>query len=295
MPAQITFLRVRRFAGGYINKGRACCLPTGRSTTMTRPYAFSLRLPAAPVRGIPSTRNCQALVLLRALGALRVALLLALPVLCFGCMPSYTSQELLPAPVSLVPGRPVYVALPRNPPNDNEGIGALTGTMLVQNLALYSSKVELGTSVETRQPALASARKAGAAYLFIATLVNWREVEHPIGSGSSVGLFLTAFAVDDGRMLSMREIWAVDESLWEKSKVSEHAAEVLRRKVGEFFVSKPVVIPPAPSPASPTASPTVAGQAPQSGQITLPAAPTSPAASGQVNSHRQVDEPREPR
>lgn len=189
-----------------------------------------------------------------------------------GCMKQTSVQEMMPVSALMETGSLIYVALSKDAPG-RPGSGESATALLNAALLPYASRVVTGNAVETRQPALASARAAGARYLLVLSLVRWQTAQ-ATGATSSAGMYLSAFDAASGRMLSMRELWARDAALFSASSPAEQTAQVLRENMTSFF--SPLAPGPLPSP-QPT-QPTQPAQSAQPAQPGGAAAqnPTSP-------------------
>lgn len=109
---------------------------------------------------------------------MRRILVASVALLLFGCADSHKIAPVTSAPQKLSTTGSVYVARPEDGLYANReysGSGRMTAQIVANAFAKHIDRTETGSRVETREEALASAKKLGATYLVLPQILHWED------------------------------------------------------------------------------------------------------------------------
>lgn len=143
----------------------------------------------------------------------------------------------------LIRGKAVYVTLPPdkgkffNDENIVSGSGKALQASLGEVISEYASNVILASEIETRVPALESARSCGADYVFISTLLGMERDGQRVDMAEG---YITVFKVSSGKQMFMR-FFRVKRGIEVFDKYPDNTLMVvLPEMTGKMFSRSPV-------------------------------------------------------
>lgn len=165
----------------------------------------------------------------------RYLLLLSL-VLPLGCATSLVvsdTNERLPADA------PVYVAVAADGANGNkihEGSGLLTAVAVAKALEPHTRSCLVGLNRETDEEALAAARRANAAYLFLPRIVRWDDRSTVSAKPQAAEISVFVLETESGRTIGSAQISGQSRAVLNTGTPQEQLAEPLREWADQLFV-----------------------------------------------------------
>lgn len=165
----------------------------------------------------------------------RYLLLLSL-VLPLGCATSLVvsdTNERLPA------NAPVYVAVAADGAHGNkiyEGSGLLTAVAVAKVLEPHTRSCLVGLNRETGEEALAAARRANAAYLFLPRIVRWNDRSTVSAKPQGAEIAVNVLEVASGRTVSTAQISGQSQSVLNIGMPQEQLAAPLTDWAEQLFL-----------------------------------------------------------
>lgn len=157
-------------------------------------------------------------------------------VLSLGCATSLVvsdTNQRLPA------NAPVYVAVDADGGSGDrihEGSGLLAAVAVAKALEPYTSSRLMGLNRESRDEALASARRANAAYLFVPRIVSWEDRTTLSARPQSAELVVSVIEVESGNNVVSAQIAGKSQAFLSTGTPQEQLATPLSDWADQLFV-----------------------------------------------------------